>query len=247
VCALMTMPGAKGLIHRAVVQSGPMLRGRSPDSTAANAAKILTALNISKSQMDQIQTIPLESLYSAFAEGFAGWGSGAGRVGGVEWGPSVDGKILPLDPFDPSAPAISKDVPLLIGTTLNEGLNGVDNPDCRRSYRPGFKGDGFREGLATKLTQLLRRIAASYPKAKNFDILSVAFASGLRQDSVTVAERKMALGGAPAYQYVYAWHTPMFDGRPRAFHSSEISFVFNNASLCENYSGLLPEALGAGR
>jgi para-nitrobenzyl esterase len=102
----------------------------------------------------------------------------------------------------------------------------------RHAFRVGDKADAIIEAY--------RR---GYPKAKNFDVLSVAFASGLRQDSVTVAERKTALGGAPAYQYVYAWHTPMFDGRPRAFHSSEISFVFNNVSRCENYSGLLPEAL----
>ncbi len=241
VCALLAMPGAKGLIHRAVVQSGPMLRARSLESTAANAAKILSELNISKSQIDQIQTIPLESLYAAMRK-VAPAAPGAGRAGGVDWGPSVDGKILPADPFDPSAPAISKGVPLLIGTTLNEGVNGVDNPDADALTAEDLK-TRIQGRFGDKADAIVEAYRREYPKAKNFDILSVASASGLRQDSVTVAERKMALGGAPAYQYVYAWHTPMLDGRPRAFHSSEISFVFNNAVLCENYSGLLPEAL----
>jgi para-nitrobenzyl esterase len=39
----------------------------------------------------------------------------------------------------------------------------------------------------------------------------------------------------------------MFDGRPRAFHSCEISFVFNNADLCVNYYDGTPEALALSR
>ena len=44
------------------------------------------------------------------------------------WGPTVDGRTLPAHPFDPGAPALSADVPLITGTTLNESVNGIDNP-----------------------------------------------------------------------------------------------------------------------
>ncbi len=238
VCALMAMPGAKGLIHRAIVQSGPMLKARTMDSTAADAAKIVSALNLSKADIDQMQTMPLEPLYAAMRK----VAPARPLAGGASWGPSMDGKILPSHPFDPAAPMISKDVPLLIGTTLNEMTNGCDNPDVDALTAEQLK-KRLQDRFGDRAEAIIEAYRHDYPKAKNFDILSVAFTSGMRQGSITVAERKMALGGAPAYQYLYAWHTPMFDGRPRAFHSSEISFVFNNATLCENYSGLLPEAL----
>ena len=64
-----------------------------------------------------------------------------------------------------------------------------------------------------------------------------------RQAAVDQATRKAALGAAPAYLYQFAWRTPMLDGRPGAFHSSEIAFVFDNADRCANLTGGLPEAL----
>jgi para-nitrobenzyl esterase len=82
-----------------------------------------------------------------------------------------------------------------------------------------------------------------YPRAKPFDIWSVINAAGIRGAAMTVADRKAAQGGAPAYQYLFAWQTPQLDGRPRAFHSAEIAFVFHNADLCTNLTGGRPEAL----
>src|SRR5258708_1137089 len=47
-----------------------------------------------------------------------------------DWGPTVDGRILPRHPFDPGAPEISANVPLLTGTNLHEFVNGLDRPDA---------------------------------------------------------------------------------------------------------------------
>lgn len=52
-----------------------------------------------------------------------------------------------------------------------------------------------------------------------------------------------AHGGAPAYQYVYAWRTPVLDGRLGTFHSSEIAFVFDNDELFPRYCGCGQDAL----
>lgn len=82
-----------------------------------------------------------------------------------------------------------------------------------------------------------------YPKAKPFDLWSVISAAPARSSAATQAERKSAQGGAPAYQYLFAWQTPMLDGRPRAFHSCEIAFVFDNGDLCVNLTGGQPDAL----
>jgi len=45
------------------------------------------------------------------------------------------------------------------------------------------------------------------------------------------------------YMYLYAWPTPMLGGQIGTFHSSELTFVFDNASLCTHYSGGGPDAL----
>jgi para-nitrobenzyl esterase len=56
------------------------------------------------------------------------------------------------------------------------------------------------------------------------------------------ASRKAAQNAAPAYLYMFAWHTPQLDGRPRAFHCSEIPFAFANTDITENYTGASNEA-----
>jgi para-nitrobenzyl esterase len=54
---------------------------------------------------------------------------------------------------------------------------------------------------------------------------------------VKQATAKAVLQRAPAYLYWFAWQTPIFDGRPRAFHCAEIPFVFCNTDRCETMTG----------
>jgi para-nitrobenzyl esterase len=64
----------------------------------------------------------------------------------------------------------------------------------------------------------------------------------VRQAAISQAASKAALNRAPAYLYWFAWQTPVFDGRPRAFHCAEIPFVFANTDLCDQMTGGGPRA-----
>jgi len=86
----------------------------------------------------------------------------------------------------------------------------------------------------------------AYPKAKPFDVMSRLFAAPSRQNAVVQAQRKTALGAAPAYLYWFTWQTPVLDGRPRAFHCSELPFVFDNTDRCAAMTGGTPEARALG-
>ena len=65
VGALMAMPAAKGLFHRAIVQSGSMLHAGTPEDTGRLAAAYLAELGLSKSELDKLHTIPTERLTTA--------------------------------------------------------------------------------------------------------------------------------------------------------------------------------------
>ena len=160
----------------------------------------------------------------------------------MSWGPSLDGHVLPVHPFDPAAPALSASIPLLVGTNLNEGVNGSDNPDVDALTEEDLR-KRVQQHHGEKAAAIIDAYRREYPKAKPFDLWSVISAAPTRGAAATQAERKAAQGGAPAYQYLFAWQTPMLDGRPRAFHSCEIAFVFNNGDLCVNLTGGRPDAL----
>jgi para-nitrobenzyl esterase len=68
VLALMAMPAAKGLFHRAIVQSGPFLKCLSPDYSGRLAELVLAELGLSESQVRELQAIPVDRLSGAAAE-----------------------------------------------------------------------------------------------------------------------------------------------------------------------------------
>jgi para-nitrobenzyl esterase len=211
-----------------------VLRVQTPDESASLAASFLEELKLDKSSLNQLETLPADRL--AVAAQRAG---GPNRRG--SWAPMVDGRILPTHPFDPVAPELSRNVPLLVGTNLNEGVNGCDNPNVDALTEEELR-KRVTERYGSKAAAIIEAYKKEYPRAKPFDRWSVINAAGIRENAFTQADRKAMQGGAPVYQYLFAWHTPQLDGRPRAFHSAEIAFVFNNAGLCTNLSGGLPEA-----
>ena len=83
----------------------------------------------------------------------------------------------------------------------------------------------------------------AYPKVKPVEIFAHA-SDGLRYriDALTQAGRKTAQNAAPVYVYVFAWQTTVLDGRPRAFHRSELPFVFDNTDRCAHQTGGTEEA-----
>jgi para-nitrobenzyl esterase len=241
VSHLMVMPAAKGLFHRVGVESGSTLRTGSAEAASKIAAALMGELNISRSQFEKLQTVSTPTLVQAQAAVGRRMAGNSGRAGGG-WGPVLDGKTIPAHPFDPAAPDVSRNVPMLIGTCLNEMVNGVDNPEVDTLTSEGLlKRVGERYGeQAQSIVGAYRR---EYPKASAFGLWAAISAAGMRQNAATQAERKAAQGGAPAYQYIYAWRTPVLDDRPGTFHSSEIGFVFDNADLCTRYSGGGSDAL----
>src|SRR5713226_9224929 len=154
IIALMAMPAARGLFHRAIVQSGPFLRSLSPDYSGRLAELAIAELGLSKSQVKELQRIPVDRLSGAAVEAMKKMPrpqpSLRETFGERDWGPTVDGRVLPHHPFDPGAPTLSADVPLLTCTNLHEFVSGLDQPDANamgtdelsRLIREAFGDDG---------------------------------------------------------------------------------------------------------
>jgi para-nitrobenzyl esterase len=245
VAALMAMPAAKGLFHRAIIQSGPFLKALSPDYSGEVAELLMAELGLSRSQVRELQKIPIDRLSGAAAEAIKKAStptiSRHAGFGVNDWGPTVDGKILPHHPFDPEALAISADVPLITGTNLNESVNGLDHPGIN-SMTVEEMIRLVRESYHREAEAIIAAYRKEYPKANPFGLYAAIEASRWRIPAFAQAARKAAIGGAPAYAYIYAWRTPLLDNRPGTFHASEISFVFDNAELCDHYSAGDPGA-----
>jgi para-nitrobenzyl esterase len=208
------------------------LTGIHRDAANKTTARVLAKLGLQPNQADELQKLPVDRLLSAIDNR----GSGPGNAP-FNFAPVVDGRALPRDPFDPAAPDISADVPLIVGTVNTEGtfftqpdspLFSLDEPGMRTRLTPRF-GDA-----TDKLIDLYRK---EMPNASPSQIyfLITAFPTA----AITQAERKAAQGKAPVYMYLFAWETPVEGGKRHSPHTVELPFVFNNV-------GEQPEEVGNG-
>jgi para-nitrobenzyl esterase len=248
VTALMAMPGAKGLFHRAIVESGSLLSGGTMESSSALTQKVLKQLNIGPSDIAKLQQLPFEQIEAASVEVARMRPPASGvidfrRVGGsmLGWTPVAGNDALPDQPFNPAAPQMSASVPLLVGNTLNEFINGVNKPNAFQMTEDELQKN-VSNFFKDKSNVALQTFRAAYPGANNFQLWSVMGASTVRTATLTQARRKAALNAAPVYCYRFDWQTPVLDGRPMAFHCAEIAFVFDNTARCENMTGNGPAA-----
>jgi para-nitrobenzyl esterase len=223
VSMLLASPPAKGLFHAAVIQSGPGVRMGERDQATQAAEALLGELGIKAGDLPEIHKMPTARILSAY---FAASAKTAGRGA---FRPILDPEVLPAHPFDPTATTISEDVPVMIGWNKTESTAfslGQDelwalDEEGMRSRIEKLAGEN-----AGRLIEAYRREYPDLsPSALYFNIASYPM---MGAGSVTIAERKAALGKAPAYLYRLDWETPVLDGKLISPHGLEMPFVFDN-------------------
>ena len=208
---LLAVPSAKGLFHRAAVQSGSTLKQGTADEGAAEASKLLMTLGISKANMTKLRTLTWQELLSAQV------------VSGGNFRPTVGNSTLPHHPFDPAAPEESADVPVIISTTLHDAALRLTNFDLDEV--------GLMKVLTERFKDKATAVRAAYkkenPKLTPFLVQAEAFTDATRGGSQTQAALKAAQGKAPVYMYVWDWATPAFDGKFGAVHGHDVDATFH--------------------
>lgn len=209
---ILATPSAKGLFHRAAVQSGSALKLATRDAASKAAEALLAKLEIPKSRIADIQKISWQQLLEA-------------QTGLAGFSPVVDGAVLPHHPFDPVAPPESADVPIIVSTTLEDSALALTNFNLDEA---GLK-TVLTQRYADKADEIFSLYKQRYPQKSPFLIQAQVFTdAGFRRSAITQAERKAALGKAPAYMYLWSWVSPGFGGKFGAVHGTDVSASFHN-------------------
>ena len=241
VATLLAMPQAKGLFHRAIIESGTTLKLVEPEQGARVARELLKAVGLEPAKWRDLKNVPLDKLMSAYFATVRGMNVDQMTLG---FSPNVDGIAIPQHPFHPQAATVSADVPLMLGSTRTELTSSADDA--------AFKLDDA--GLRARLGELLRehasRVLAVYrnanPNTSPSDLYFL-IASDERYSApvMKIAERRAALGKGPVYLYYFRWETPLGGGKYKAPHTVEIPFAFYNLKASPWTAGVPGvEALG---
>jgi para-nitrobenzyl esterase len=252
VTTLMAMPSAAGLFHCTSVQSGGGGNIPSAEQSREFSRQVMKQLGLSPKDMGSLQKMPWPKLMAAgnaveakMNPPFGGFFFGptpknaAPRVG---WTPTLDGNIIPMRSFYEAAPELSKNIPMLIGSVSEEG-NRMSSKPTEAEWHATLT----RELGELKASELIAAMKKAHPE-KSIRTLSYGVAGlGGRNHVVDMAKMKYDLHAAPVYTYFFTWQTPILDGIPGAWHTSELQFCFDNTLRCEQGTGNTPEAQALAR
>jgi len=233
VSTLMAMPSAAGLFHRAIVQSGSTLSlGNGEDSKAYGLA-FIKALGITPEEADSLNGFSYNELVATGQRASAILRESGSLITRAGSSPSVDGKYIVQNPFNPTPADFSKDVPMLIGSNLNEfeyNNRVIITPQTMEQVRSTLTG---RYG-AENAEKYIEAYKEAYP---DDDQPQHILTTSIRTNVLKQAAVKSSQGGAPAYVYLFEWQSPVNDGSLGACHGMELPFMFNNIALARSMTG----------
>ncbi len=245
VSVLLAMPAARGLFHRAVIQSGAAIRVSTRERANALAEAVLQELGLARGDCERLQSVPADRLAAVIAP--------ASRVVGgrqlplldrYDFGPVVDGpgdgSDLPTQPFDPAAPALADNIPLLIGGTREE--SGAFVCDDDEVWERQVSEDSLHRRIAAVAGADADRVLDLYrtlrPGASREELLIAALTgSNFWVRSIMLAERKAARGKSAVYMYSLDWRSPAWDEKLQAHHAMDLPFVFDTVDIPDTTKG----------
>lgn len=234
VCTLLAMPSAKGLFHRAAVQSGPSLTAMPREEANALASAFIRELGVTPDRIDELQSLSPARLLAAMAPAMSV--QPVGPIGArMGFSPVMDGRVIANDPFDPVASPQAAGIPMIVGCNRHEqslfALSFGDKAalDLDAAGLHKRVGDMVGEPRAQQVIDLYSRDnPGASPSELYFLIGTDRF---IRRQTIELAERKADQSAGAVYTYQFAWRSPAMGGRLYAPHTVEIPFVFDNTGI----------------
>jgi para-nitrobenzyl esterase len=239
VTTMLYTPSAKGLFHKAIMQSGGGGQFGNKELSQKVGLTILEELGLSKSEVDKLKDVPHDELLAAGNRAAAKVAAeGNGRAG---WGPVCDGSFIPLQPGEPGAEDLAKDIPVIMGSNQVE-FGGFGAPEGLLTADEATVIEYLKDTYGDKTDAYVAAFKNAYPNSKMPSDMS-GVDMMFRPALLEFAGLKSSVpGGAPVYNYVFKWNAPHLDGMLKSGHCMEIAFVFNNIYRTEEYNGGTPEA-----
>jgi para-nitrobenzyl esterase len=227
VSMLLASPPAKGLFHSAVIESGPGVRMAERGPASKVAEMLLSELGLTPAQLPEIQKLSTDKILEAYFSVTAKYKGGG--LGNGPFSPVLDPEVLPAHPFEPAATRVSEDVPVMVGWNKTEAtVFSLADPQVFSLDEAGMR-KRIEELVGPDAEQLIKAYRTDFPKLTPSGIYFYASSySMMGAGSVKIAERKSALGKAPAYVYRLDWETPISNGKLMSPHGLEMPMVFDN-------------------
>lgn len=221
VGALLAVPSARGLFHKAILQSGVAHNLPRREAATEIAREALKLLEVDEGNVERMRELTVAQILAGQAKLAVSRASA-----GLFAQPVVDGDALPRPPLEAVANGSAAGVPLLIGTNLDEvKLFSIMNPSM--ATEEGFRERGAAQAGAETFAKLADAYAAGRPNEAKIEAWTHLLSDQLfRIPAIRLAEKQEQQ--APVWMYRFDYQSPAFGGKLGACHALEIPFVWNN-------------------
>lgn len=224
---LLTSSRARGLFHKAILQSGSLNLVQTPENATAVMGKILDDLGLAPSEAGQLRELPAERLMMA-------QNRATPRAAGVSYAPVADGEVIPMRPFEALAGGCAAGVPVLAGTNLEEmklytfmdpAITTLDEAGLLTRCRAILPATGGVTAEDLIETYRIGRIEREEPVTPAELWLAISTDQVFRAGAMRLAELQ-AKHSARTYAYLFGWKAAGPDGPRGAVHALDLPFVF---------------------
>jgi len=235
IAAMMAMPTAAGLFHRAATMSGQQVTASGPLNATKRAQAYLGALQLPERRVDEIATLPTQDLVTALNATDPVIGQGT-----LYFGPVLDERTLPRHPFYPDAPPLSAHIPMMIGNTHDEtrSLIGANDPrwfSLTWDDVPARLANHMRVDISPDL--VVAEYRRWYPKYSPTDVFFSATTASRSWRAAIIEAELRAQQDSPAFVYQLDWPSPQDGGKWGAPHTLDIPLVFGNLAAKGSITG----------
>src|ERR1700678_469859 len=246
VGALLAMPSAHGLFHKAIPQSGSCDTISSIARANRTAERVLSKLGVSADDADAIRAIPVAQLLTGV---FGADGKTPDRELGMAYQPVMDGTVIPRELIEMVGQGSAAGVAVMVGSNLEEWkLFSAMDPSAQRLDKAGLVARMSKRMTADFASSII----ASYERARTSAGASITppeLFSAIETDRVfrMPGVRLAEIHGRSerrAYNYLFTWRSPAMRGALGSCHALELGFVFgtNHLAGMRRFAGEGPAA-----
>jgi para-nitrobenzyl esterase len=214
VSALLAMPAAQNLFHRAAIQSGSLVSHMPREVAAQVSRAFIGQLGLTSATLDRIRDVPWTQILAAQT-----------AIGAPAFAPIVDGTHIPAHPLDAQVATLSDQVPVIISTTLDDAGLFFD----RFAMTEQELTDTLSASYGAKAGLLAKTYREYFPTKSSYLLYSqIITDAGFRRFAHAQAEAKAARQCAAVYTYLWEWTCPAFDGKFGAVHAMDVAASMHN-------------------
>ncbi|MBL7700464.1 MAG: carboxylesterase/lipase family protein [Chitinophagaceae bacterium] len=215
ISTLLAMPAAKGLFHKAIIQSGSLLNVSDSSQATEITKTVMSNLRISK--VSDLEKMSGSDLYNSIRD-----------LNLMRFGPVIDGRTILNQTWSPSAPEIAKDIPVLIGNDKDEStIFLLGQYELFNLDESGLIKKLTEAKLSPEMTKTaIELYRKKYPNESYSDLFfRISTDRGARYNATRQAEILLASGNPNVYMYYFQWNTKLENGKLRSFHTCDLPLI----------------------